>query len=188
MPTLIATAGATDANSFITAPEFIAYLASRGNVPAGSTVTGTTLTDAEKIACIEATRDLDALIWKGSRVTSTQRLAMPRKYLVNPDAPTDEIYEILPSIEDLYFSETAIPQPVKDATCELALQYLKAGTTDLAALPATDGVIRKKVDVLETEYAQPHQRAQGIARFPRVMALIARLLEQTAGGLTVVRS
>jgi hypothetical protein len=174
VPALIATAGATDANSFVTEETFIAYLATRKNAPAGSTVSGSTLTEVEQLACIEATRDLDVLAWKGKRASATQRLSLPRTQWMQPDpapgAPP-------------HFADDAIPRLVQDATCELAVEYLKAGTTDLAALPATDGVIRKKVDVLETEYAQPHARAQGLARFPRVLAMLAGLYDGATGTL-----
>jgi hypothetical protein len=62
-----------------------------------------------------------------------------------------------------------------------------AGTTDVAAAGATDGIIEKTVDVLTTVYAQPSQRAQGLARFPRVMKLIGPLLEVGAGQVRLTR-
>ena len=183
MATIVATPGASNANSFLTEVEFIAYLATRGNVHSGATVTGTTCTEAEKVAMIDATRDLDLLSWRGSRVTATQRLAIPRAYFPDPDPPDDAAS----SLDDaIYFAEDEIPQRVKDACAELALQFLKAGTTDLAMPDGTDGVQRKKVDVLETEYFQ-HRATKGLARYPRVQALIAPLLASGAGGLSVSR-
>jgi hypothetical protein len=76
---------------------------------------------------------------------------------------------------------------VKDACMELALQFLIAGTTDLAALDATQGVIRKRVDVLETEWATPYLRPTGLKRFPRVWALVQPLLVVQGNSVPTVR-
>jgi hypothetical protein len=77
---------------------------------------------------------------------------------------------------------------VKDATCELAFQFVKAGTTDLAALPTSADVASKSVDVLQTQYVDPSQRKQGLARFPRIMARIRPLMATAnAGQIRMVR-
>lgn len=184
--TITATVGSATANSFVDEAAFIAYVAARPNAHSGATTSGSTATEAEKAALVQATRELSTLEWKGSRVDATQALSWPRTYCPNPDAPFDADALTLDDI--IYFSETVIPSRVEDATCEVAIAILKAGTTDLSALPAADGVIRKKVDVLETEYAAPHLRAQGIARFPLAHRRIAPLLASVAGGLRVARS
>lgn len=181
MPTVIATPGAADANSFVTAAECTAYLDARLNSGAWTTASN----DDKDRAVIEATRTLDVLGWVGSHVTTTQVLAWPRAWAIDPDAPRSFPGE---KYEEIYYSTAIIPQRVKDATCELALEFLKAGTTDLAALPATDGVISETVGPLSTTYASPAQRARGIARFPRVWALVGPLLDASAGGLEVRRS
>ena len=176
---ITATVGSASANSFVTAAEMTAYCEGRLN----STAWVDTI--ANWPALVEATRDLSALAWQGWRVTDVQALAWPREYVRDVDAVYDEDVGALGYPE---YATTVIPQRVKDATCELALQYLKAGTTDVAMPAASEGVIRKKVDVLETEYAAPGLRpSRGLSRFPRVMALIAPLLSKTSGGLTVVR-
>jgi hypothetical protein len=66
---------------------------------------------------------------------------------------------------------------VKDATCELALEFLKAGTTDIAAQDTKQNVIQKTIGPISTTYSDPSQRAVGLARYPRVMALLAPLLD-----------
>lgn len=185
--TIVATAGETNANSFVTAAEMTTYCNARLNASAW------TAADAQLPALVEATRDLNLPAYIGGKATVAQALMWPRVWAVDPDASSVLVDPVDPSRIAgsfvAYFSETAIPQRVKDATCELALQYLKAGTTDMAALDDTLGVIRETVDVLTTEYAKPGERAQGLARFPRVMALIAPLLDRTrSGGLTVIRS
>jgi hypothetical protein len=76
---------------------------------------------------------------------------------------------------------------VKDAQCELALEFLKAGTTDVAALPANAELVSQSVDVLSKTFADPSKRRQGIVRFPRVYNLIRPLLVSQAGAFRVVR-
>ena len=166
--TIVATVGSATANSFVTEAEAIAYVATRLNASSWTTVTGATCTETEKAALIESTRELSALAWKGQRVDSTQVLSWPRQWVENPDSPV--------GAWDFY-ATTVIPQRVKDAQCELALEFLKAGTTDVAALPSSDGVIQKTVDVLTTIWAEPHARVKGLARYPRVLALLRPLFE-----------
>lgn len=168
---IVATVGAADANSFVTIAEADAYLAARLN---SSAWTGT---EPKKQAVVEATRELSAMAYLGNRVDAVQALSWPRFNARNPDGVS--------SLD--VFAIDVLPQRVKDATCELALEFLKAGTTDLAALPATAGVIEKTVDVLTTRWAEPSQQAQGLARFPRVMKLIAPLLGVPAGQVRLTR-
>ena len=178
-PTIVATVGSASANSFVTLSEMTAYCDARLNASIW------TEADAQVAALVEATRELSLLTYVGSRVTATQKLSWPRDYAPNPDAPWVELIgDALLS----YFADTVIPQRVKDATCELALQFLIAGTTDLASADANEGVIRKKVDVLETEWESASSRASGLSRFPRVLAMIGPMLETTGGGLTLERS
>ena len=178
--TITATAGSASANSFVTEAEVIAYMATRLNASAWTTVTGATCTEDEKKALIEATREISTLAgrcWIGQRTDSTQALAWPRFDAVNPDDPTQS-----------YFDTTEIPQRVKDATCELAFQFLKAGTTDVAAADASAGIKRKQVDVLATEYLDPRERPDGLARYPRVLGYLAPLSTVASGPVfSVVR-
>lgn len=181
--TITATVGSASANSYVTEAEFISLMATRLNVPAGTTVTGTTCTETEKAALIEATRELQMLPWVGTRVDTTQVLAWPREYAPKPDLP-DEIAVGT----DYYYLATEIPQLVKDAQIELAMEFVKAGTIDLAARDAALDVMREGLDVLETEYVPQAQRARGLARFPRVATLITPLLDDTEiGVMRVVR-
>lgn len=170
---IVATPGASNANSFVTEEEVIAYMAARLNADKWTTVSGTTCTEDEKKALVEATRELTSRNWIGLPASSTQALAWPRQWATNPDSPTYD-----------YYSTSEIPRRVKDATCELAFQFIKAGSIDVAALDNNQAVVRKKIDVLETEYAV-HLKKQGLERFPRVMNYIKPLL---AGSPAVVRT
>lgn len=176
--TIVATVGSASANSFITEAEAIAYVATRLNAGSWTTVSGATCTETEKAALIESTRELSALVWKGQRVDSTQVLAWPRQWVENPDSPT--------GAWDFY-ATTVIPQRVKDACAELAFQFIKAGTTDLAAVDPNAGVIEKTVDVLTTRWDGYRKPTSLLGRFPSVSRSIKPLLEATGFISPVVR-
>lgn len=170
---IVETVGSASANSFVSAAEFASYAESRIDSSAYDDAT----TDAQNRALAEATRDLSARNWQGRRTDNTQALSWPREWVTNPD---DANYD--------YYDSNVIPQRVKDATCELALQYLRAGTSDISELDATIGVKREKVGPLETEYFDPDDRARGIARFPSVTRFIARLLAGNGVSARTVRT
>lgn len=170
--TITPTVGGSTSNSFVSVAEMTTYCEGRLNASVW------VATPAQEPALVEATRELAMLEWLGLTVTDTQALPWPRQYVVNPESPNG-----------LYFATTEIPQRIKDATCELALQFLKAGTTDIAAASTTDGVIEKTVDVLTTRWADPRAQKQGIKRYPSVYRFIRPLLAANTGVVvTLVRS
>lgn len=171
MPTVVAAVGSASANSFVTVAECDTYCDGRLNASAW---TDEGDDDQKARAVIEATRELSAKRWVGTQASSAQALAWPRSFAINPDVTWASW---------AYYDSTVIPQRVKDATCELALQFLIAGTTDIVALDPTLNVRRKVVDVLETEYFEPPQRVKGLDRFPSVTRFIAPLL--LGRGITV---
>lgn len=173
--TIVATAGSASANSFLTEAEQITYMAARLNASSWTTVSGATCTETEKAAMIEAQRELNVLGYIGTRATEEQTLQWPRQWATDPDSPNG-----------WYFDSDEIPQRIKDAQAELAFQFLKSGTTDVAALPSTDGIIEKTIDVLTTRYSE-HAQAKGLSRFPRVMNYVRPLLANSGGGVPVVR-
>jgi hypothetical protein len=184
MTTIVATPGAANANSFATEVEFIAYASARLNVPTGTTVSGSACTETEKKALVEATRELTLLMYAGIRPSSTQALSWPRGYAPNPDL--DQL-EPGGSLTDVYFADDVIPQRVKDATVELALAFIKAGTSDIAGPDTTVGVIEKTVGPLTTRWSESRPRPHGLARYPRVAALITPLLSTSAGVAELAR-
>lgn len=180
--TIVATPGASNANSFVTIAEADAYADGRLNASAWDSATA----DYRARALAEATRDISALRWQGSTATSTQALAWPRAWVQDPDAPYDEESITLDDI--VYYASDIIPQRVKDATCELAVQYLKAGTNDVAMPDPTDGIIQKAVDVISVSYTDKGTRVtKGLNRFPRVMAVLGPLLANGTGNAGIVR-
>jgi hypothetical protein len=140
-------------------------MATRLNASAWTTLTGSTCTETEKAAMLEATRELNNLAWYGRRSTTTQKLQWPRWYVSDPDSPVG-----------FYVDPTVVPQRVKDAQCEWAFQFLNAGTTDIASLDTSVGVIEKTIGPLTTRWSEA-SRPQGLARFPSVKRFIAPLLE-----------
>jgi hypothetical protein len=177
--TIVATAGSATANSFVTEAEMTAYCDARLNAAIW------TADEAQVAALIEATRDINLMVFKGTRVTRVQALAWPRDWAINPDQPE---VEYIGNIELMYFPNNAVPQRVKDATCELALQYLKQGGTDLAVADPNAGVIESTVDVLTTRWASPQSKPEGLGRFPRVLQYLGPLLENGGGGMSLLRS
>lgn len=176
MPTIVATVGSATANSFVTVAECDAYCDARLNADAWNNEPDD---DQKARALIGATQELSNLNWIGDgRATTTQSLAWPRAFALNPDVPWIGI---------TYYGLTEIPKRVKDATCELALQFLILGTTDLAALDPTLNVRRKKVDVLETEYFEPQLRTKGLSRFPSVMRFVSPLVIGSGFTIPLVR-
>jgi hypothetical protein len=95
-------------------------------------------------ALMWATRMFDTLEWKGWRTVVTQKHQFPRNML----SITGADYTV--GMEGIYstmiFDITSIPQFLKDATAELALQLM---TTDLTAHTGTEGMSRIKVDTIE---------------------------------------
>lgn len=160
--TIVATAGSASANSFATAAEMATYMEGRLN----SSTYDDASADNINRALVEATNELDYRRWLGRRATSTQALSWPRDDVIDPDSPYSD-----------YYSSAVVPDRVKDATCELAFQFLKAGTTDVAALDSSIEVKREKIGPLETEYAEPTTRARGLGRYPSVTRYLRGLVE-----------
>ena len=115
-----------------------------------------------------------------------QALPWPREEAVNPDLPaTEDPLNADPLLT--YYANTVVPQRMKDAQAELALEFLRAGATDAAAPDADRNKAMKKTDVLETELIPVHERLAGLSRYPRVVRLITPLLHVEAGVSEIAR-
>jgi hypothetical protein len=171
--TIDATVGGADANSFGTLNEADAYMESRLNASAWESDAST---DDKNRALAEATRELSSLPWQGVRASDTQALAWPRELVRDPDDPSHN-----------YFDRDEIPARVKRATFELALAFIKAGTTDIVSIEQDRLVKRTRIDVIETEYVDPQIRPSGLARYPAVMREIAPLLDSSPLTVAVIK-
>jgi hypothetical protein len=190
--TLIATAGAANANSYADVATADAYFEAR---PFSSAWTGVTDPEVKKQALIYATSVLDRLRWAGAKGATyasalTQALAWPRRWAttLEADAVPQLVAEYFIDTSLAYYSELVIPRPIVQGTCELALEMLRAGTTGVDPLTsvASRDVKRERVDVLETEYVGTGERVQGLARFPAVVSLVAPLLRGGGAGALLV--
>src|SRR5262249_16056974 len=125
---IIATIGATDANSFVTMAEAENYHNARLNSAAWTDANA----DDKARALLMAANRLQLENWLGNRGTTTQRLAWPRLAVGKID-PVSVGFGYGGNWgyggNYAYFTEVyqsnEIPQPVKDAQCELALAYLE---------------------------------------------------------------
>ena len=141
MPTLIATVGAANANSYLS-------LAGANSIAEGmiGTLSWASATDENKAkALITATNGLETLGWIGSRTTTTQALAWPR---------TDA------ACGDKSYGDDEIPREVELATFDLAnallgdpalLRSAPSSAALVAGVPNRD-LKRLKLDVMEIEW------------------------------------
>ncbi|MGB0878685.1 MAG: DnaT-like ssDNA-binding protein [Mycobacterium sp.] len=171
--TVVATVGSATANSYDEVANITTYIEGRLNSSAWDSASG----DTQNRAAVEATRTLELMPWRGTRVDATQALAWPREYVPIRDPST--------ASASSYYSSTAIPTDIKEALAELALEFVKAGTTDLGVAATGSNLKRKKIDVLEWEYSAA--QVEGLQKFTRVMVKIDHYLEPTAYSNEVVR-
>lgn len=143
MPTIVATAGAVDANSYVTLAEAETYMTTRLHI---TTWTAATNTQKES-ALIWATRLVDrTLRFNGAKASDTQALVWPRTGLVDESG--------------VDVSSSSVPQIIKDLQVEMSLLLLSAdrtaesqagaaGLTSLRAGPVTlafkDEIVVKQV-------------------------------------------
>lgn len=121
--TVDATVGGASANSYVTKAEADAYVLGRLNA---STWEDETDTDKLNRALVSATRRLDQEEWQGRKVATTQALEWPRSGTSDQNGNA--------------YATDAIPQPVKDATCELALAMLSEDLLADSGLEAFNSV------------------------------------------------
>lgn len=121
MPTIDATVGGANSNSYITILDATTYFDGRlyATAWADAIVAGT-----EDTALVEACRILDRLDFIGDKATTTQALKWPRV--------TNDFYDDYHT-EDFPYASNVIPPQIKYAQCEIALSRLAAGGEAVAA-------------------------------------------------------
>lgn len=159
---LIATPGAPDANSFLTVERASEILAGRLNTEAWDDAA-----ELRERALVSGTREISLYRYKGERSSDTQALPFPRRGLKDPD-----VGEI---------ADDVIPERVEFALAELALALLRdaARGRDLTDTTPEPQIRRRKVDVIEREWFEAGEEAQGLARAPDVVAWLAPFLAAT---------
>jgi DnaT-like ssDNA binding protein len=144
MPSVIVTTvGAANANSYVDVTAADNYFDDRLD----AAVWTAAVTADKTRALLMAANRLQNENWLGNRVTSTQRLAWPRIDVAKVD-PVGAAFGYGGrwgygyQFSEVYKSDE-IPQPVKDAQCELALAYLEGfddGEEDAVDSFSADGV------------------------------------------------
>lgn len=177
--TINATAGAADANSYITIAEAQTYADSDLDATQWDNATA----DQRIRALITATRNLDLVGYVGTRTTTTQALAWPRKDFTT----TEKTY-----------SDTEIPAEIKLAQWELTKALLAdiivagavAGSTSLIPGIPNTGLKRIKLDVMEVEWKPDAQtKITPLKALPQLQQLLNELVLNTPGQtIAVVRS
>ncbi len=185
MPLVLdATAGGASSNSYVSLADAETYFEGR---PFASAWNDADQPEKEQ-ALVYATTILDRERWAGAKGTTynaalTQTLAWPRRWVptLEWDAAPQLISEWFIDTATGYYSELTVPTPIVRATCELALEILRAGDTDPFSVDDTSNIKREKTGPLETEYFAPTNPTTGLGLFPAVVALIAPLLRASAG-------
>jgi hypothetical protein len=106
---LDATVGGASSNSYVTQADATTYFGHRFDATEWTNASS----DNRNIALMMATARLDQEEYTGLRVDDDQRLKWPR-------------YGVY--VDNVYQEETAVPRPIKEATYELALAFLKDST------------------------------------------------------------
>lgn len=138
MPTIDATVGGADANSYATVGEFFAYSDGRLGIDWAS-LTGP---DVDR-ALIQATIELDGLDYIGDIATDTQALKWPR---IENDLYTN-------TDREFPFDDDEIPQRLKYAEIEWALAILEEDQSGVSASSASSPVSSLKIgSTVQVEY------------------------------------
>lgn len=122
---LDATVGGANANAYVNLAVVNTELEGRLHTEAWDTAD----TATQEAAIVWATAILDALKWRGRRVTTTQRLRWPRNYVPDPDPPYDGYLPdsaLYPygNLLGYYLPNDSIPHFLIRATAELAFSLL----------------------------------------------------------------
>lgn len=153
--------GIAGANSFATVAEARAYGSARGLVfPAlDATVEAALVNAADFLETFQAR-------YKGSKTDAANALAWPRKGVFLYSSATE-------------FPNDEIPTLLKNAQCQLAFD---ATSTTLQPSYVGQEVKRKKVDVLEIEYAETGTGSATVTpQFKKAEAMLEPLLNTSAG-------
>jgi hypothetical protein len=175
-PAIVATAGASNANSYLTAAGADAI----ADTMLGTLAWGTATSDNKARALITATNGLETLKYIGSRATTTQALSWPRTDAACGDkAPADD----------------TIPREIELATFDLANALL--GDPTLLRSNATSEALvngipnrdlrRLKLDVLELEWrtdtgASTTSRPTPLTMLPHLATILGCLTTSGTGG------
>lgn len=189
--TLLATPGASNANTYAVLATADAYHESRPTGAAWAAVAGGD--DTKEAALLAATELLDTIKWAGSKGATTsnaltQALAFPRQWVptLEADADPEFVSEYFIDTSIVFYDSTTIPLPLVRATCELALIIAQAGGVDVFAAD-TKRVKLKTTGPLTTEFFDSQDFIRGLGRYPQVLRHIQHMF-RSAGSIEAVRA
>lgn len=105
---VLATVGATDANTYRIVAEADTYFGDRLNTELWTAATD----DTKTISMLQAAKWMEQFTYEGYRRTYDQRLSWPRFHVYDRD--------------DFWLDSDTVPEVVMDAQCELAYEILRA--------------------------------------------------------------
>ena len=158
--------GLSNANSYLAVADADSYFADRGNEDWAAQDT-----TAKEQALVRATFAINAWLrgkWRGAKFTATQSLAWPRSGVVDEDG-----YEL---------ATDAVPQPVKDATAEVALIELTERFLQ-TSVDRSNMVASQSVGPISVTYRGD---APSIKYYPHVMAILTGLASTGGTALDVI--
>ena len=182
--TVVATAGASDANSYLT----VAAADDLADLYLGTLNWASATTDNKGRALIMATRYLDELTYIGAKTAATQALLWPRTEA---------------ECGDWSFTSSEIPKPIKQATFDLAEHLLgdgnalsgtAAGSSELISGIPNANLKRAQIDVISVEFnTTPQAESKNALNvLPHLSKVLGCLCTSTAasafGSLNVLRS
>lgn len=182
--TVVATAGAADANSYLT----VAAADTLANLYLGTLNWASASTDNKGRALIMATRYLDELSYIGTKAATTQALLWPRTEA---------------ECGDWSFTSSEIPKPIKQATFDLAEYLLSdgsalsgggAGSSELISGIPNANLKRAQIDVISVEFnSTPQAESKNALNvLPHLTKVLGCLCTSTAasafGSRLVLRS
>lgn len=182
--TVVATAGAADANSYLT----VAAADALADLYLGTLNWASASTDNKGRALIMATRYLDELSYIGEKASTTQALLWPRTEA---------------ECGDWIFTSSEIPKPVQQAAFDLAEHLLGdgaalsgggAGSAELIPGIPNANLKRARVDVIDVEFnsTQQAESKNALNVLPHLSKVLGCLCLSSAssafGALRVLRS
>lgn len=153
--------GVTDANSYNSVADAEAFFTARGI---------TTPTEGYDVVLLLAMDVLENLVYAGAKYSDANELAFPRSGVLD--------------VANIAYPSTIVPRAMQRGQLWLA-HYIATGSNPITA-PAPV-VKRKKVDVLETEFATlayETTRAVTVQELPNVYSAIRHLLRNESGTAT----
>ena len=154
------------ANSFISLSDAQAIIDATPNSSAWGTDAA-----AQTQALVYATTLLNVIEYQGIKSSFTQALAWPRYGVYDPDYGQSRLGPEAYTVAGqwgFYLDNTTVPTRMKRACVMLALEILKAGTTNIWDVDKTANIAKKTIDVIATEYVAVSDRRFGLRVYPSV--------------------